>query len=220
MKKLLIFLVAWCFTAPCFADDTIYCPRDAKEREKQCKLAKEKNKQIDETIKNWEPMLNNSNMMMYRITRAQGESPQQYANRVSSMKSFYYRGLNYPVRGKFTKDGLTYIPLTYQESESILNRAFQSRRHVTEQMAYVTKNTQTLKPMIRNKIARLERDRQRNTLLLAQCCGYRWTNEGPPQYTGKPYQKDKPKPNADTGGGKGLLGQEANEQKHSQGYTY
>ena len=212
MKKLMIFLMVLCFTAPCLADDTIYCPTDEKEREKQCKLAKEKNKQIDETIQNWVPMINDSNMMMYRITQAQGESPQQYAHRISSMKSFYYQGLNYPLRGKFTKDGVTFIPLTYQESESVLRQAFQSHRHVTEHMGYVKKNTQILKPMIRNKIARLERDRQRNTLLLAQCCGYRWTNEGPPQSTGKPYQK--PKPNVDTGGGKGLLGQEANEQKH------
>ena len=83
MKKLLIVLMVLCFTAPCLADDTIYCPKDAKERERQCKLAKEKNKQIDETIQNWVPMINNSNMMMYRITRSQGESRQQYANRVS-----------------------------------------------------------------------------------------------------------------------------------------
>ncbi len=210
----------FCFVVPCLADDTIYCPKNANECEKQCKLAKEKNKQIDETVQNWLPMLNDGNMMMYRITRAQGESPQHYANRVNSMKSFSYQGLNYPIRGKFTKNGVTFIPLTYQESESILNRAFKSKRRVAEQMKYVQKNTQKAKPMIRNKIVRLEKDRQRNTLFLAQCCGYRWTTEGPPPSTGKPFQSNKPKPNVNTGGQRGLLGEQADEQKHDATFPY
>jgi hypothetical protein len=212
MKKILTCLMLLCFVVPCLADDTIYCPANAREREKQCKLAKEENKQIDETIQNWEPMLNDGNMAMYQITRDRDESQAQYTHRVKSMKSFYYQGLDYPVRGKFTRKGVTFIPLTYQESESVLSRAFSSRREVIEQMGHVRNNTQKVRPLIRDKIARLEKDRQRNTLYLAQCCGYRWTTEGPPQSTGKPYQNNKPKPDAGTQ--RGLLGEEAEQQRH------
>jgi hypothetical protein len=210
MKKMFLLLLLVCFAVPCLADDTIYCPTDAKEREKKCQQAKEENKAIDETINRWEPMVNNSTMMMYMITRMKGESPNQYASRVSSMKAFYYRGLNYPVRGRFTRNGTAFIPLTYQEAEGVLSRAFQSRQEVAQQMEHVRKNTQTLKPMIKNKMAQLQKDRQRNWLFLAQCCGYRWTTEEPPK---------TPERTPDTGGQRGLLGVESEEQTQ-QGIKY
>jgi len=211
MKNVLICLIILCLVAPCFADDTIYCPKDAKERVKQCDLAKKKIPEINETIQNWNPMVNDGNMMMYRINTWKGESRQQYTTRVKSMKSFYYKGLNYPIRGKFTKDNVTYIPLTRQESESVLRRAFQSQREVGQQMKFVQQKTNALKPMIRSKITRLERERQRHTLFLAQCCGYRWTTEGKPL---------KPRPNGNVGNGKGLLGEEAAEQRHPDWSIY
>jgi hypothetical protein len=210
MKKFFILLLVLCFTVPCSADDTIYCPKDAKESEKKCKEAKEKNKLIDDTIKKWVPMVNNNNVMMYRLNKEQGESQNQYVNRVSSMRSFYYRGLNYPVRGRFTRNGTVFIPLTYQEAESVLSRAFKSRQEVAQQMEHVKRNTQAVKPMIKNKIAQLEKDRQRNWLFLAQCCGYRWTTE-------EPTKPPESRPN--TGGQRGLLGIESEEQKQ-QGIKY
>ncbi|MFO7570241.1 MAG: hypothetical protein R6W75_10630 [Smithellaceae bacterium] len=207
MKIFLTCLMILCTALPCFADDTIYCPKNPQERARQCKLAKEKNAKINETINNWDPMLIDSNMMMYRIVRWDGESPQQYANRVKSLKSFHYKGLDYPIRGKYTTKGVTYIPLTRYESQSVLTRAFQSERQVRQQMNYVQKNTDTLKPMIKNKITRLEKERQHHTLFLAQCCGYRWTTtEGKPLVTGKP------KPTVNSGGQRGLLGVEADTQ--------
>ena len=216
MKKSLFILLLLCLAMPSLADDTVYCPTDQRERATKCEQAKDKNRQIDETVANWTPMLNDGNMMMYRITRAKNESPDQYANRVKSMKSFSYRGLNYPIRGKYTTKGVTFIPLTRQESSSVLGRAFESRREVEKQMNYVRQNTQKLKPMIRNKIDRLEHEKQQNMLYLAQCCGYRWTTEGERKRSGGKTVQNRPaQPNAPSGGQRGLLGVESDEQRHS-----
>lgn len=208
MRYFLICLTLICFAITCFADDTIYCPKDAGEQEKQCRLAKEKIQEIKEILENWNPLVNDTNIILYKVNRFIGENNQQYAARMKTMISFHYQGRVYPVRGKFTKDGVTFIPLTHREAENILLLAFKSKRHVSMEMNNVKQNTNILKPMIRNKIVRLEKERQQHTLFLAQCCGYRWTNEG------KPLVNGGSKPARDTDNGKGLLGEEAEEQKH------
>jgi len=76
MKKSLFILLLLCLAMPSLADDTVYCPTDQRERAAKCQQAKDKNRQIDETVANWTPMLNDGNMMMYRITRAQNEPNQ------------------------------------------------------------------------------------------------------------------------------------------------
>jgi hypothetical protein len=202
MKQFLICMLILCFAAPCLADQTIYCPQNRQELEKKCKEAIEKDRAITEHIQRWEPMVHDQNMMMYKIVQWKGESREQYLNRVRSMQTFYYQGLNYPVRGRFTKGDAAYIPLTYSESESVLRRAYQDPRQVKKQMDYVKQNTHTLKPEIRNKIESLKKEQQQHILFKAQCCGYRWTNEvgNQPQ----PQPQPGPKPGG-TGKGRGLL---------------
>lgn len=196
MKKVFICIfIVFYLASPCLADQTIYCPKNSQEAQKECKVAKEKIGAIQENLQRWTPMVDNPNMVMYKITRHQGESNAQYLNRAKSMKSFYYKGLNYPVRGMFTKNGTVFIPLTRAEAESVLDRAFQSKREVKEQMKHVQLNTGKLKPMIRNKINRLKQDEQHYHLFLAQCCGYRWTNEVGNEPEPKPVKPPEPNVN-------------------------
>lgn len=198
MKQLMLCILSLTIALPGLADQTIYCPQDFLECERECKEMVEKDRAITENIQRWEPMLNNKDMMMYKIVRQKGESRQQYLARVKTMQSFYYKGLNYPVRGKFTKDDETYIPLVSSECHNILSLAFTDENKVRTQMDYVKKNTDSLKPSIRNKIEKLKQDQQQIVLFKAQCCGYRWTNE----VGNEPGLKPGSKP---TGGGKGLL---------------
>ncbi|NLC71778.1 MAG: hypothetical protein GX751_10525 [Desulfuromonadaceae bacterium] len=177
MKIISAFVLLLFWIAPGFADQTIYCPQAKDEIEKQCKVANEKFRQIDETIARWSSHLDDPNMILYRINRFPNESKANYLERVKSMQSFYYKGLNYPVRGRFTTQEYTYIPLTKEEARNVLGLAFQSRQKVDRQMRYVQENTKTLKTQIRNKISRLNQEHQHYTLFRAQCCGYRWTND-------------------------------------------
>lgn len=198
MIQTLIFILSLTVIVPCLADDTIYCPQNFQEREKKCEEMVEKDREMIEHIQRWESMLNNSDMMMYKITQAKKETRQQYIQRVKTMDTFYYQGLNYPVRGKFTVDDAAFIPLTRAECSNVLKLAFTDKKELNVQLGHVKKNTDRLKPRIRNKIEKLKKDQQQVVLFKAQCCGYRWTNE----VGNEPVPKPGSKP---TGGGKGLL---------------
>lgn len=116
--------------APSFAVQTIYCPINSQELKKECGIAKEKIGTIQEALQRWTPMVNYQSMVMFKIFRYQDESTTNYLNRAKSMKIFDYKGLNYPVRGTFTKEKTVFIPLTRVETENVLSRSFQSKREV------------------------------------------------------------------------------------------
>lgn len=194
-KVFICIFTLFYLAAPCLADQTIYCPKNSKEQEKECKIAKEKIGAIQENLQRWTPMVENPNMVMYRIFKWQGESNAHYLNRAKSMKYFYYKGLSYPVRGTFTKNGAVFIPLTKSEAENVLSRAFQNKNQLKKQMNYVKSNTDKIKPMIRNKMDRLKQDEQHYHLYLAQCCGYRWTNEVGNEPERKPAKPPEPNVN-------------------------
>jgi hypothetical protein len=158
----------------------------------------EKDRAMTEHIQKWESMLNNPDLMMYRVNQEVWETREEYIERVKTMDTFYYRGLNYPIRGKFTVEDGAFIPLTRAECRNVLNLAFDDKNYLRKQLDYVKKNTDRLKPRIRTKIEKIKNDQQKVVLFKAQCCGYRWTNE----VGNEPVTKPGTKPG---GGGKGLL---------------
>jgi hypothetical protein len=163
------------------ADDTIYCPPQA-QRANACAEKKQFIKQASRILENWEKTADNPHVVLMPWLQMTKDQYQRW----TKPSTLRIDDKEWPVFGTYRDSQNNAVYLAVHAGAYFL-RATQFAMDQgkpadwpLEEVARGRHNSDRLKQgRLRQKMASLYHERQQAQIFLAQCCGYRWTTEGP-----------------------------------------
>ncbi|QGY40565.1 hypothetical protein GM415_10655 [Pseudodesulfovibrio cashew] len=170
---LLFGVVGLVWTGSVYADDTIYCPNDPVQLKKQCAEKQAFIKKAQALVDKWER--NYQHRGAYSLMRYGHASKAQY-NKWTKPSSVTVKGVPMKVYGTYrSSNGDVYVYVADQKHKQVLNQygkgnTFKSAKSNSNRI--MSNNLQTKLNKYRHALSQAYAYR-------AQCCGARWTNDGP-----------------------------------------
>ena len=166
---------------PAVADDTIFCPTGISQREMACEQKKAFIQQATDALSKWEGILGNSSIVLMPWLPMDKAQYQAW----TKPTTIFLEGKNWPVFGTYRDNDANVAYLAVHKG-AYFSRAVQVSRDpgktLDPQMEVVrgTANSDQLKSgKVRAEMENVRHERQQAYIFLAQCCGHRWTTEGP-----------------------------------------
>jgi hypothetical protein len=173
-----ILVLLFLFAAPALADDTVYCPNSAAEQKKQCAEKKAFVKKAEALIAKWEA--NRKKQATHSLIPWVKKGAPDY-RKWSKPTSVQINGVNLPVYGTYrASNSVVYLFVPDSDLKKGLWARYNNKVKVAGEYQKIRdKSRSIMKSRLPNKLAKYKQSLQKAQVFLSQCCGHRWTNDGP-----------------------------------------
>lgn len=178
IRAFCVLAVLLMFQMVAYADDTVYCPNNETETAKQCAEMKAYVQKAQALIAKWER--NKANQTTYSLVPWVKKSSSAYKKWAKPTQE-NLNGVHLPVAGTYRgSNGIVYLYVPNQNLKDGLTARYGSKGKAASEYKKIRNRSQSImKHRLPPKLAKYKRSLQKAQIFLAQCCGHRWTTDGP-----------------------------------------